>query len=79
MVSMTIMEKDYYDEGDIVKEKGTDRLWEVVRYKQALGDSLKKIPTEYVMCRSVDDKTEYRTFHHKDIEFVRASDKPYIV
>lgn len=79
MVDATIMEQEYYSEGDIVREKRTGRLWKVVQYKQVFGDHLNMVSTEYVVCRSLDDQPIQQTFHQNELEFVRGSDNPYII
>lgn len=73
------MEQEYYSEGDIVREKSTGRLWKVVGYKQVFGDHLNMVPTEYVVCRSLDEQPISKTFHHNELEFVKAGNNPYIV
>ena len=77
MVDITIMEQERYNEGNIVREKNTDKLWKVVRYKQVFGNHLEMVPTEEVICCSLDDPTEYRIFHHEELEFVNIGNEPY--
>lgn len=71
------MEQERFHEGNIVKEKKTGRLWEVVRYEQAFGSQLEMVPTENVRCKSLDIPTEYRTFHQEELEFVNVGNEPY--
>lgn len=78
MVDVAIMEQERYSEGNIVKEKKTGRLWKVVRYKQIFDSHLDMIPAEYVRCMSLDDSTEYQTFHHQELEFVNVGNEPYV-
>ena len=77
MVGVTIMEQERYNKGNIVREKKTGKLWKVVRYKQEFGNQLEMVPTEKVKCCSLDEPTEYRTFHQDELEFVNIGNEPY--
>lgn len=69
--------EQYFNKGDIVKDKYNGEEWEVINYKEIFNGTISMKETEMLYCRNLHTK-EVKLFKQEELSFVRSNHKPFI-